>query len=1509
MIRVERARRHSERGKSGSVLVRFVAVVLAACVSVQGVPGTAYGAGETRAQIDKTVVGGPATYKVGDTVTYRLSVQCSSLVGPCGVGTITDPIDPNLDLSLADVILPTTTVNGTPPPPITKTLTNGTLVITVGTDGEPFLDGQAFDVTVVATVKSYPIATNGEIPNGSSIAIANGAGEVAPPVVIKVEPLAKDWGLVKVKSRPMSNPAPGELVTFAINFTRPVRSGGIDIAGAVLTDQLPADLEFVSATSDFPVVPGVYDAGKHAVSWRVPTLPANAAMNCAPSGCISDFVAYVTVRIPPNGITSAMPAGTTYTNDASAVVTYADQTTGGLTASAAVSTAAPTIKASSGKSGPSTTAPDGKISWRMFGMNDGNVTLHNAAVVDALPVDGAGNLLVDQLELFRQYPGSQPLNPRGQPVNFSFSVDGVTWTDDYAWDSAVNTPTVLAVPTSARFIRMRVPSLGPNAMLDISLRGHVPVDTSLDAVVTNCATLGADELPDQTPKCVTTTVDPLTTLITPFKADELNQPGQVAVVPGEVFLWKIGFSASGSLPISTATVSDLLPKEFELVDVKCFTSYGLGGGTSGAVTGGPCGRYPVPAYTAAAQADGATLITFKDITLPDQATQNDLAYGIYLQVRVRPGASIATYTNEVRVLTNDAVTTCTANYYASYGATDTTDIDGDGNTTEPVCAYPDTLPVVESAAVEMTKWDMGTLPNVFEATGTATPPAGSSETACPNWAGYTRYPCVAVTTPGDDFSYRLRLQNSGNVPMTNYVMYDILPVVGDTGVGQLLSAGKRGTEWSPVLAGPVTLDGLSDVANSDYQVEYNLTSNPCRPELNATTPDATWQAECDDTWYTEATLPGGDWAAVRSFRITMFQDDQTWAPAGLLVFDVPMKAPLNAPQSVEDPLDPSVAWNSAAQRVYRTSATGARWMKPYEPRKVGIIVPFTLIKVSVGDYVWYDSDGDGVQDAGESPAEGVKVILRDAAGNQIDQTRTNANGYYWFVNLEPETEYSLEFVKPYGYAWTATDSATGTDATDSDVDRAGKVTLRSPSYEVNGVNNRPGAPDKTDDPTLDAGLIEFNPFVSVGDHVWYDTNRDGVQDDSDLPVESVVVNLYAADGATLIGSTATDANGFYSFGDLTPNTNYVVEFVKPANVVFTTVDAAAAGDSSDSDANPTTGRVKVVAPASGANSLTEPDDPSIDAGLVRSVSVGDYVWFDHNRDGLQTAGEPGVPNVIVNLYDATGTLLDTTTTDASGFYAFGDLLALANYTIEFIRPAETSFTGALDGDASKDSDADPVTGRFSFTAPASGNNLKAPELSDDPTIDAGLVQYNLRLTKTRTTSETIHPGETVEFQLVPTNDGPSAALAGWSVIDLLPDGLALVSMNGVGFHCTGNVCLADAGLPAGSTGNPITVVAKPTADLAGKLWNVAYVAPGEGDAPEKVGLGEPPASQTDTVLSVTDNDDQDFVVFTPAIEAADDSDDLAYTGSDGSTALLLAGLLLLAMGGGLVWTRRSRGVN
>lgn len=256
------------------------------------------------------------------------------------------------------------------------------------------------------------------------------------------------------------------------------------------------------------------------------------------------------------------------------------------------------------------------------------------------------------------------------------------------------------------------------------------------------------------------------------------------------------------------------------------------------------------------------------------AGQNSTGYSLHIAVRVKPGTSVADYTNTVKVNTNDQVTTCDYSWGVTTETTDPADIDGDGITDELVCTNKAVVKVIEAETVQVRKWDIGdpTLDNIFEDTGTTTAPAGAEETVCPDWDGYTRYPCVAQTQPGGSFSYRVEMQNVGNVAMTNYVLYDVLPVIGDTGVSQELSGGRRETEWSPVLTGPVVLDSaLSTATNSGYTVEYNLTSNPCRPELNMNlaTPNAAWQTTCNDVWLNEGDI--ADWTSVKSYRIKLFQ--------------------------------------------------------------------------------------------------------------------------------------------------------------------------------------------------------------------------------------------------------------------------------------------------------------------------------------------------------------------------------------------------------------------------------------------------------------------------------------------------------------------------------------------------------------------------------------------------------------------------------------------------------------
>ena len=53
----------------------------------------------------------------------------------------------------------------------------------------------------------------------------------------------------------------------------------------------------------------------------------------------------------------------------------------------------------------------------------------------------------------------------------------------------------------------------------------------------------------------------------------------------------------------------------------------------------------------------------------------------------------------------------------------------------------------------------------------------------------------------------------------------------------------------------------------------------------------------------------------------------------------------------------------------------------------------------LGNYVWEDTNGDGIQNDGETAIPNVTVNLKDENGNVIDSTNTDENGLYSFTYL------------------------------------------------------------------------------------------------------------------------------------------------------------------------------------------------------------------------------------------------------------------------------------------------------------------------------------------------------------------------------------------------------------------------------------------------------------------------------------------------------------------------------
>lgn len=123
------------------------------------------------------------------------------------------------------------------------------------------------------------------------------------------------------------------------------------------------------------------------------------------------------------------------------------------------------------------------------------------------------------------------------------------------------------------------------------------------------------------------------------------------------------------------------------------------------------------------------------------------------------------------------------------------------------------------------------------------------------------------------------------------------------------------------------------------------------------------------------------------------------------------------------------------------------------------------------------------------------------------------------------------------------------------------------------------------------------------------------------------------------------------------------------------------------------------------------------------ASLGDFIWYDFNMDGIQNDDEPGSANVNITLFDNSWTNIASTTTDENGNFLFTDLPP-GEYILEFEPPSGYFFSPKDQGnDDALDSDANIATGQteiITLTVGESNLNMDAGlwEISGAPTDPA-----------------------------------------------------------------------------------------------------------------------------------------------------------------------------------------------
>ncbi|MFK8031358.1 MAG: SdrD B-like domain-containing protein, partial [Gammaproteobacteria bacterium] len=348
--------------------------------------------------------------------------------------------------------------------------------------------------------------------------------------------------------------------------------------------------------------------------------------------------------------------------------------------------------------------------------------------------------------------------------------------------------------------------------------------------------------------------------------------------------------------------------------------------------------------------------------------------------------------------------------------------------------------------------------------------------------------------------------------------------------------------------------------------------------------------------------------------------------------------------------------------------------------------------------LWEDLNRDGVQDLNEPGVSGVMVGLFTCDGAFIESRLSNDVGVIPFV--ASEGCYQLRYADIEGYRYCGTGSS-GDVTNDSDVNPSTRTSapfeITAGTYQIN----------------VDAGVMQIQNS-EIGDRVWHDLNANGVQDFNEPGLGSVPISLLNCNGQAvrdLDGQALTavsDAQGNFLFENLN-NGCYLIETQLEEGQYLT--DDYASTPQYDSDLDPVTLRSDAIQLQS-AQGLH-----NVDVGVYQHGSIGDYVWLDTNRNGVQENGESGMSGVNVLLLDQNGSPTGiNATTDGNGRYEFAELKP-GEYRLQFVIPQNYVAAEKDQGDSDLlDNDGNSLGATANFTV------LSAQTQTD---IDFGVVQQQV----------------------------------------------------------------------------------------------------------------------------------------------------------------------------------------
>lgn len=298
---------------------------------------------------------------------------------------------------------------------------------------------------------------------------------------------------------------------------------------------------------------------------------------------------------------------------------------------------------------------------------------------------------------------------------------------------------------------------------------------------------------------------------------------------------------------------------------------------------------------------------------------------------------------------------------------------------------------------------------------------------------------------------------------------------------------------------------------------------------------------------------------------------------------------------------------------------------------------------TIRDTVWFDSDADGVKDAGESGIANVTVDIINAAGDVVGTAITDANGDVVFTGL-PDGTYRL----------VVTDN-------NNEVGPLNGTTLEGVAKISDPVAVSGGA-DVNDD------SFGYNNPGLISGTVYADVDGDSAQDAGEAGIESQTVTLLLdADNngsfETTVATTTTDIAGFYEFDGLPPGA-YQVAITPPGGT-----------QTEDPDASPNdqTDVTLGIGESSVGNDFGYTNVPDL-------FNLSGTVFLDPDKDGIEDAGEPGFAGVTLSLIDRDSIETYNIINGMLDYNGDGRATAADDGTVEGVAVIDSKFDIDNDGD-------------------------------------------------------------------------------------------------------------------------------------------------------------------------------------------------------------------------------------